>query len=520
MTDREFDELLKTAFDRYARETLSQIPDIPDFSKGYCDGDPAKDDGYARLMAKIARGERPRSEIADSFERTDREWAHKDRIHARKSPERTIRRRGRALALLSAACLALLCLTVFLAAKIAGQPQNLIPSDPADVSRPDPPDSKGDATVPVQSGGAALSPSPDDPNPPQSGQNPAFTDPSGANGTVNDVIEFEQVFPEYFHSPGTQNNTGDSGDFADPGLVVEHLPLLTPENTEEKRAFEKRTGGSIVFWSGQVELFLSYDRPVLPVAVTYTFDDPDLLPRSCVLMGKGEDGWVELQSYACKISSPDVSVAFYLDAQSADQPTGRYAEFCLSYRYTAMPDERYQVPTASLYGFTGKAQSFGFARYSVSSGVLYALSTNLRELTLPDSFAGNPLRAVRRGAISGVLSPDLTRLNIPEGVTTLEVSSFLGCGELTEIGLPGSFSTLSPGSSWSQSDDLYAEEIRKNADLDGNGTVGAPLSALFEDCPALSAVDVAPDHPTLISKNGEVFLRDGKLRLFPDSKNG
>lgn len=457
MTDREFDDLLKTAFDRYAKETLAKIPEnIPDIP------------------------ERPRN--------TRRPAA---------------KRRNAAMILLSAACVGLLTLSVLLIAKISAQDPAPLPTLPT-VSQ-----SKPDNSSSILSPAQTL--------PETNPGNTGLPGTSPAPPPTDSVTE--QIYPHLFHSLlNGQPSSGDTGEFADPLLVHAELPELSdPIHTAENRAFDKRTGGSYEFWNGEVQVFLQYETPVLPIAVSFTFGNPALLPRTCILMGQNADGnWVELKSYTCKISREDVTVAFYLDFEDDDLAEGRrYTDFYLSYQYVAMPDESYEVPTARLYGFAGDVSAFRFARYYAGDGSLYAVSTNAERLTLPDNFGGSVLHTVRQDAISGDFAPVLSALTIPKGVQNIETGAFIRCAALQSVSLPATLTLPIPaGRENSQDAELFREEILQNADLNGDGLIGAPLSAVFKDCENLAEVSVAEGNPEIESRNGSVYLRDSDVLLF------
>ncbi len=455
MTDREFDELLKTAFDRYAKETLAKIPDIPDLD-----------------LLKSAPKKRP------------------------------VRKKRAALVLLTAACVSLLALSVLLIAMFAAeQPMSPLPSLPtASQSKPDNPSS----ALPPVSTESKLTNSTN------------VTVPVSTPDTVT-----EQGYLELFQplTNGKLQNSGDIGEFADLMLVQSFLPELpSPAQTTENRAFDKRTGGSYEFWYGDVQIHLQYDKPILPVAITYTFQNPDLVPRNCILKGRNADGsWTELQSYTCSVTTGDVTVAFYLEFDGNDlRGSTRYTDLCLSYEYVAMPDEDYEVPVGRLYGFEDEPPSaFLFARYYVSGGSLYALSTNAEQLTLPDSFGGSPLRTIRKDSIRGEMVPLLRELTLPEGVQTVEACAFVRCDTLQQINLPASFTLPVPvRGNDPENAELLRREIQENADLDGDGIIGAPLSAILRDCADGLKILVAEENPLLETRNGSIYLRGTDVLLF------
>lgn len=453
MTDREFDDLLKTAFDRYAKETLAKIPDLSDLDL-------------------------PKS-----------------------APKRATKKKSAALVLLTAACLSLLALSALLIAKLAAKGAENSPSVLPAVSQsvPDNPS-------------AALSPGETE------ARLPIDTDatvPAASPDTVT-----EDIYPNLFHplTDGPQQSYGDMGEFADLMLVQSDLPPLpTPAKASENRAFDKRTGGSYEFWYGSVQIFLQYETPVLPVAITYTFQNPDLVPRNCTLSGQNSDGsWTELQSYTCSLTEGEVTVAFYLEFDGEDlRDSTRYTDLCLSYEYVAMPDENYEVPVGQLYGFEGQPSDFRFARYYVSGGSLYALSTNAEQLTIPDSFGGSPLRSIRKDSVLGEMVPRLRDLTLPEGVQTIEACAFSRCDALEQILLPASFTQPIPvRGDDPENAEILNEEIRENEDLDGDGIIGAPLSAILRDCAEDLKILVSGDNPLLESKNGSFFLRGTNVLLF------
>lgn len=319
-------------------------------------------------------------------------------------------------------------------------------------------------------------------------------------------------------------NSGSMGEFADVSLIESDLCDLTQlaDGRSDNQSFNKKGGGSAEAWFGDVQIFLHYDNPVLPIAVVFSFGDRTLTPRDCVLMAQdGEGKWVKLQSYECTAGSDNVTVAFYLDGvreNLAESP--RYTDFCLSYHYIAMPDERHEVPDGKIYGFENEVQSFRFARYYVSSGSLFGLSTNAQNLTLPDSFGGYPLLALRQGSVPGDRATNLQSLTLPEGIMSLEQGCFYGLDKLKTLSLPSTLRlpiTLRDRGNVEGGGD-YLAEIEINTDLNGDGQIGVPFHLIFENC-VLPCIRLSAENTVLTLQNGRLLLTESGLVLYenPDA---
>ncbi|MGM9637429.1 MAG: hypothetical protein ACI3YK_05515 [Eubacteriales bacterium] len=464
MTDREFDDLLKAAFERYAKETLAKLPSKEQLT--------LLDEKYRQSYRKIKR-------------------------------TRTVRRVAGVI--LTAACLSLFILSALLIAHYALENESL-PSSAEQTVLSDVPHSDGSQTSEAQITTAVTTTTeteiPTDP----SSTEPA---PTTSQDTGIDKIllpSFSAIVPDF-------PNSGSMGEFADVRLVESELTDLTPlaDGQSTDQSFSKKGGGSAEAWFGDVQVFLHYDDPVLPIAVVFTFGDKTLCPRDCVLMAQDSEGkWIKLQSYECRIGADNVTVAFYLDGiQETLSDSPRYTDFCLYYYYIAMPDEQHEVPDGKIYGFENEVQTFRFARYYVSSGSLFALSTNVQDLTIPDSFGGYPLAALRQGAISGGKAANLRSLTLPEGITSLEQGCFSGLDTLETLTLPSTLSlpiTLRDRGNVEGGGD-YLAEITQNTDLNGDGQIGVPFLLIFEDC-TLPRIELSAENPVLTLQNGQLLLTD------------
>lgn len=471
MTDREFDDLLKAAFERYAKETLERLPSKDQLALW--------DEKYRQSYRKIKRVQTVRRVMG---------------------------------VFLTAACLSLFILSAFLIARYVGENDSLPP--PAQTTLSDVPGSSDDRSEVTQ-------PGPDDPARTEtSSDTSASTSAPATSPVTSPDTDTEKILLPYFDAiiPDLPNS-GSMGEFADAFLIESDLTDLTllADEISDDQSFSKKGGGSAEAWFGDVQIFLHYDDPVLPIAVVFSFGNRTLCPRDCVLMAQSEDGnWVKLQSYECKVGADNVTVAFYLDkVQENLSESPRYTDFCLSYQYIAMPDEQYEIPDGKIYGFENEVQSFRFARYYVSSGSLYALSTNVRELTLPNSFGGYPLVALRQGAVSGNKAAMLQSLTLPEGVTGLEQGCFHNLHNLETLTLPSTLTlpiTLRDRANVEGGGD-YLAEITQNTDLNGDGQIGVPFCMIFDDC-VLPRIELSADNPVLTLQSGLLLLAESGLVLY------
>lgn len=470
MTDREFDDLLKAAFDQYAKEMLAKLPSKEQLA--------LLDEKYRQSYRKIKRA-------------------------------RTVRRVMGII--LTAVCLSLFVLSALLIAHYARENEPL-PSSAQQTTLSDVPRSNGSQLSEAQ---ITTSVTTTKVREESSKQSSSEYPPTTAQDTETDNImlpSFSAIIPNLL-------NSGSMGEFADVRLVESELTDLTSlaDGQSTDQSFGKVSAGSAEAWFGDVHVFLHYDDPVLPIAVVFTFGDKTLCPSDCKLMAQDSEGkWVTLQSYKCIPSADDVTVAFYLDGiqkNLSDSP--RYTDFYLYYHYVAMPDEQHEVPDGKIYGFENEVQSFQFARYYVSSGSLFALSTNVQDLTLPDSFGGYPLIALRQGAVSGDKAANLRSLTLPEGITSLEQGCFYGLDKLETLILPSTLSlpiTLRDRGNVEDGANYFAE-ITQNTDLNGDGQIGVPFRLIFENC-VLPCLELSAENPVLTLRNGQLLLTGSGLVVY------
>ena len=108
-------------------------------------------------------------------------------------------------------------------------------------------------------------------------------------------------------------------------------------------------------------------------------------------------------------------------------------------------------------------------------------------LVIPDELDGYPVTCIGREAFQKYT--ELTDLTIPDSVKTLEINAFKECTNLTNVTIPAGVTS-----------------IEYNP---------------FPDCASLTYIDVAPDNPAFMQKDGVLFDKSGKkLIAYPGGKMG
>lgn len=433
MTDREFEELMRTAFDRYAKEEIEKV----------------------RLATSESSAER--------------------QLAARLEQSRSgTGRRGRIAAVILAA--AALCLIIPAALLFAHHALDA-----------DHPGSPTPTTAGVQTGNRDTAAT----TAPVILPTPTIPADVDTNGKTDEPDSIDKIERPSFESGGANiKNCDGMGEFADLSLVREELTPLDGLAADifGQTNFGKRGGGSAVAWFGDVQQFYHFDSPVYPEAVVFTFHDPSRAPRECLLMAEDDEGhWQILTSYTLEQTDKASTVGFYLcdEAGNGAERVG-YTELCLSYHYVALPDEHYDEPEGEIYGTSDGNTDFHYASYSVGNGSLYGLTTNVESLILPDAVGGYPLTLLCEGSISGRGAPNLRFLTLPEGLCTLEAGCFVGLDQLEYLWLP---STLElPIYLRRRANDVgldeqqYYAEIEQMTDLNGDGQIGVPFLMIFTSC--------------------------------------
>lgn len=147
--------------------------------------------------------------------------------------------------------------------------------------------------------------------------------------------------------------------------------------------------------------------------------------------------------------------------------------------------------------------------YTVANGTatVTGVASAVGNLVIPESLDGYPVKAIGHEALSGCM--DLTSIELPEGLETIERSAFKGCTGLTNIGLPDSLTSLGWGA-FEGCTSLAALVLPAGVTSWGNFCSG---------CTALENIGVADGNPAFISRDGVLLSADGKqLVAYPPGR--
>ncbi|MBR6159935.1 MAG: leucine-rich repeat protein [Lachnospiraceae bacterium] len=95
----------------------------------------------------------------------------------------------------------------------------------------------------------------------------------------------------------------------------------------------------------------------------------------------------------------------------------------------------------------------------------------------------------------------MTKLVLPDSVTTVDFGAFSNCGNLQTVKMSESVRTLG-SSAFSGCTDLYSVSIPRTVRTIGSGT--------FAGCPSLASVPVAENNKNYTSYDGVIYSKDGK----------